>query len=193
MAEVLLFHHVQGLTDGVRAFADDLRAGGHTVHAPDIFDGHTFESIEDGFTYVKALEEGATDERIVAAVADLPNELVYAGISWGVPPAMQLTVTRPGAKGLLELESAIPVVGEWAVGPFPDGVPVQIHGGEGDEFFQEDLPFAHETVETLGSDRVELFIYPAQQHLFTDRSLPSYDASSAAIVTQRILGLLDRV
>jgi dienelactone hydrolase len=193
MAEVLLFHHVQGLTDGVRAFADDLRAGGHTVHAPDIFDGHTFESIEDGFTYVKALEEGATDERIAAAVADLPNELVYAGISWGVPPAMQLTVTRPGAKGLLELESAIPVVGEWAVGPFPDGVPVQIHGGEGDEFFQEDLPFAHETVETLGSDRVELFIYPAQQHLFTDRSLPSYDASSAAIVTQRILGLLDRV
>ena len=193
MAEVLLFHHVQGLTDGVRAFADDLRAGGHTVHAPDIFEGHTFDSIEDGFAYLKTLDDGVSDARVADAVAGLPDGLVYAGISWGVPPAMQLTVTRPGARGLLELESAIPVVGEWAVGPFPDGVPVQIHGAEGDEFFQEDLPFAHETVETLGSERVELFVYPAGQHLFTDRSLPSYDAEAASLVTRRSLEFLDRV
>ena len=39
MTEVVLFHHVQGLTDGLRASADELRAGGHTVHAPDLFDG----------------------------------------------------------------------------------------------------------------------------------------------------------
>src|SRR5260370_26466153 len=34
MAEVVLFHHVQGLTDGVPAFAAELRAGGHTLHTP---------------------------------------------------------------------------------------------------------------------------------------------------------------
>ena len=39
MAEVVLFHHLQGLTEGVRAFAGELRAGGHTVHTPDLFDG----------------------------------------------------------------------------------------------------------------------------------------------------------
>jgi dienelactone hydrolase len=192
MAEVLLFHHVQGLTDGVRAFADDLRAGGHTVHAPDIFDGQTFDSIEDGFAYTKSLDEGTIDERVAAAVEGLPHELVYVGISYGVPPALQLTVTRPGARALVMLESAMPIEGEWAVGPFPDGVPLQIHGGEGDEYFSEDRPFADQAVELLG-ERAELFIYPAQQHLFTDRSLPSYDADSAALATQRILGLLDRV
>lgn len=193
MSEVVLFHHVQGLTDGVRAFADDLRAGGHTVHTPDLFDGHTFGSIEEGFGYVQSLEEGVIDGRVATAVEGLPDRLVYAGISFGVPPAMQLTVTRPGALGLLELESAVPVVGEWAVGPFPDGVPVQVHGGEGDEYFQEDLPFAQQTVEVLGADRAEIFVYPVQQHLFTDRSLPSYDAEAAALVTQRSLEFLSRV
>jgi dienelactone hydrolase len=192
MAEVLLFHHVQGLTDGVRAFADDLAAGGHTVHAPDLFDGQTFGSIEDGFSYVKSLDEGTVDQRVAAAVEGLPEALVYAGISYGVPPALQLAVTRPGARALVMLESAMPIEGEWAVGPFPEGVPLQIHGGEGDEYFQEDRPFAEQAVELL-ADRAELFVYPVQQHLFTDRSLPSYDADSAALVTQRIRGLLDRV
>lgn len=48
MAEVLLFHHAQGLTDGIRAFADDLRAAGHTVHTPDLYDGLTFPTVEEG-------------------------------------------------------------------------------------------------------------------------------------------------
>jgi dienelactone hydrolase len=192
MAELLLLHHVQGLTDGVTAFADGLRAGGHTVHTPDLFDGRTFGSIEDGFAYVKGLEDGTVDQRVAAAVEGLPDGLVYAGISYGVPPALQLAVTRPGAQGLVMLESAMPIEGEWAVGPFPDGVPLQIHGGEGDEYFQEDRPFADQAVELLGPERAELFVYPAQHHLFTDRSLPSYDADSAALVTRRILAFLDR-
>ena len=87
MTEVLLFHHVQGLTEGVTAFADDLRAGGHTVHTPDLFDGQTFGSIEDGFAYTKSLDEGTIDRRVAAAVEGLPSDLVYAGISYGVPPA----------------------------------------------------------------------------------------------------------
>ena len=99
MAEVLLFHHVQGLTDGVTAFADDLRAGGHTVHTPDLFDGQTFDSIEDGFAYTKSLEPGTIDQRVEAAVEGLPEGLVYAGISYGVPRALDLTVNRPGGRG----------------------------------------------------------------------------------------------
>ncbi len=193
MTEVVLFHHIQGLTDGVRAFADDLRAGRHTVHTPDLFDGQTFESIEDGFAYQQSLAEGTIDDRVAAAVAGLPDKLVYAGISFGVPPAMELTVKRPGALGLVMLESALPLEGEWAFGPFPDGVPLQIHGAEGDEFFAEDRPFADEAVQLLGPDRVELFVYAGDKHLFTDRSLPSYDADAAALVTERLLAFLDRV
>nr|WP_228500398.1 dienelactone hydrolase family protein [Nocardioides agariphilus] len=188
-----MFHHIQGLTEGVRAFADQLRAGGHTVHTPDLFDGQIFDSIESGFAYTRSLEEGAIDERVNAAVDDLPDDLVYAGISYGVPPALQLTVKRPGARGLLMLESAMPIAGEWAVGPFPDGVPLQIHGAEGDEYFGEDRPFADEAVALLGAERAELFVYPGEQHLFTDSSLPSYDAEAAALVTERTLAFLDRL
>ncbi len=49
MAEVLLYHHIQGLTDGVKAFAEELRQAGHTVHTPDLFEGRTFPNIEKGF------------------------------------------------------------------------------------------------------------------------------------------------
>jgi dienelactone hydrolase len=193
MADVLLFHHVQGLTDGVRAFADDLRGAGRTVHTPDLFEGRTFGSIEEGFAYTKSLEDGAIDQRVAAAVEGLPDGLVYAGISYGVPPALELTVRRPGAKALLMIESAMPITGAWAVGPFPEGVPLQIHGAEGDEFFAEDRPFAEEAVSLLGPERAELFVYPGDRHLFSDRSLPSYDAEAAALLTQRCLEFLDRV
>ncbi len=190
MAEVLLFHHIQGLTDGVTAFADDLRAGGHTVHVPDLFGGRTFATIEEGFAFQKTVDgEALADE----AVADLPSDLVYAGFSWGVPRAQRLAQTRPGARGALFYESCIPISGEWAFGPWPAGVPVQIHGAEGDEFFQEDLPAAQELVETVGPELAELFVYPGDGHLFTDRSLAAYDADAAGLVLQRSLAFLERV
>jgi dienelactone hydrolase len=192
MAEVLLFHHVQGLTDGVRAFADDLRGGGHTVHTPDLFAGHTFDSIEAGFAYLKTLEEGEDGRRVDHAVDDLPEGLVYAGFSYGVMAAQRLAQTRPGARGALLYESCIPISGEWAFGPWPEGVPVQIHGASGDEFFNEDLPAAQELVAAQ-PELAELFVYPGEQHLFADRSLPSYDADAAALLLQRSLEFLDRL
>jgi dienelactone hydrolase len=190
MAEVLLIHHIQGLTDGVTAFADDLRADGHTVHVPDFYDGHTFAAMEEGFAYSKGIDG---DALVDAYVADLPAGLVYAGFSWGVPRAQRLAQTRAGARGALLYESCIPITGEWAFGPWPEGVPVQIHGMEGDEFFEEDLPAARDLVETVGPERAELFVYPGDRHLFTDRSLPSYDAEAAGLVLQRSLAFLDRL
>src|SRR5580765_8835943 len=189
MAEVLLIHHIQGLTDGVRAFAEDLRAAGHTVHVPDLYDGHTFATIEEGFAHQKGVDG---DALIDAVVADLPADLVYAGFSWGVPRAQRLAQTRPGAKGALLYESCIPISGEWAFGPWPDGVPVQIHGKGDDEFFahEGDIDAARELVATVGPELGELFVYPGDQHLFADRSLPSYDADAAALLTQRSLQFL---
>ena len=190
MAEVLLIHHIQGLTDGVAAFAEDLRAGGHTVHAPDLYDGHTFTELAEGFAFSKSVDR---DALVDALVADLPRGLVYAGFSWGVMAAQRLAQTRAGATGALLYESCLPVTGEYAFGPWPTGVPVQVHGAEGDEFFEEDLPAARELVQTAGSRQAELFVYPGDQHLFTDRSLSSYDAGSADLVLQRSLALLDRI
>ena len=193
MAELVLFHHVQGLTDGVRALADDLRGGGHVVHTPDLFEERVFGSIEDGFAYLEALGDGVIEERVAQAVEGLPARLVFAGVSFGAMSAMRLAVTRPGAVGLVLLESALPVVGEWAFGPFPDGVRVQVHGAECDEFFQEDLPFAEEMLTVLGPERAELYLYPGDRHLFTDRSLPSSDPAATGLVVERVLAFLDRV
>ena len=195
MAEVVLFHHVQGLTDGIRAFAEDLRAGGHTVHTPDLFDGERPATIDDGVAHLKGIGDEMLSQRTDRAVAELPDDLVYAGFSWGGSTAQQFAQTRPGARGALLYESCIPITGEWAFGPWPDGVPVQIHGMDRDPFFglEGDIDAARTLVETVGSELAELFVYPGDRHLFADRSLPSYDADAAALVVQRSREFLDRV
>jgi dienelactone hydrolase len=195
MAEVVLFHHVQGLTDGVRAFAGQLRAGGHTVHTPDLFDGARPATIDDGMALVQGTGDEVLDERADRAVAGLPQGLVYAGFSFGASLAQRLAQTRPGARGALLYEACIPISGEWAYGPWPGGVPVQIHGMDNDPFFalEGDIDAARELVETAGPELAELFIYPGDRHLFADSSLPSYDPDAAALVMQRSREFLDRV
>jgi dienelactone hydrolase len=193
MTEVLLFHHAQGLTPGVRAFADELRAAGHTVHTPDLFDGRTFQSIDEGMAYIKSIGFEEMLERGVRQANDLSAELVYAGFSFGEMIAQKLAQTRPGARGALLFYSAIPITGEWAFGPWPDGVPVQIHGMDADPIFvgEGDIEAAREIVEKV--DDAELLLYPGDQHYFADISLPSYDADATALLTRRVLEFLDRL
>lgn len=193
MTEVLLFHHVQGLTDGVIAFADELRAAGHAVHTPDLYGGRTFDSIEEGFAYAQGLGD-APEARANSAADALSEGLVYAGISWGVGPAQRLAQTRSGARGALLYEACYPISGEYAFGPWPDGVPVQIHGKADDEFFahEGDIDAARELVAAVGPELGELFVYPGSEHLFFDRSLPGYDAEAAVLVTERTLELLSK-
>lgn len=186
MADVLLYHHIQGLTDGVRAFADDLRRAGHTVHTPDLFDGRTFASIEEGFAFAGQAGFDAIRQRGAAAADELGTGLVYAGFSFGVTIAQQLAQTRPGARGALLMCSCLPVseFGE----AWPDALPVQVHGKEGDEFFEEDLPAARELASATTS--AELFTYPGDQHLFADSSLPAYDPEASALLRERVRAFL---
>jgi dienelactone hydrolase len=195
MADVILFHHVRGLTDGGRAFAGQLRAGGHTVHTPDLFDGERPASIDDGVALTERIGDEVLRGRADRAVAGLPQGLVYAGFSFGVMAAQRLAQTRPGARGALLYEACIPVTGEWAFGPWPPRVPVQVHGMDKDPFFalEGDLDAARELVQTAGPGLAELYLYPGDRHLFTDSSLPSYDPGAAALVAQRSREFLDRV
>jgi dienelactone hydrolase len=193
MAEVLLFHHALGLTPGVHAFADAIRACGHTVHTPDLFDGRRFQNIDQGLAYIGEIGFDDMRERGVRVADGLPAELVYAGFSCGVLPAQKLAQTRPGARGALLFYSCLPVSGAWAFGPWPDGVPVQIHGMDKDPIFvgEGDLDAAREIVARVAD--ANLFLYPGDQHYFADSSLPSYDADATALLTSRVLGFLDRV
>ncbi|MEA2520043.1 MAG: hypothetical protein QOF49_2123 [Chloroflexota bacterium] len=193
MAEVLLFHHAQGLTPGIVRFADELRAAGHAVHTPDLFDGRTFPSIEAGMAFIEGTGFDDLRARGVSLADELPSELVYAGFSFGESIAQQLAQTRSGARGALLFYSCIPITGEWAFGPWPAGVPVQIHGADADPYFvgEGDVDAAREIVATV--DDAELFLYPGDQHYFADSSLPSYDPGAAALLTKRVLGFLERV
>ena len=195
MAEVVLFHHVQGLTGGVRAFAERLRGGGHTVHTPDLFGGEVAANITDGLAIVGRIGDEELDKRVDQAVAGLPDGLVYAGFSLGGASAQRLAQTRPGARGALLYESCLPITGEWSVGPWPAGVPVQVHGMDKDPFFAQegDIDAARELVASVGPELGALFVYPGDQHLFTDSALPSYDAAATELVLERSLGFLGRL
>ena len=187
MAQVLLFHHAQGQTSGFKAFADELRRAGHEVHAPDLLDGRTFPSIQEGMSYVEHIGFDEIIERGVRTADGLPRELVYAGFSLGVLPAQKLAQTRAGAKGALLFYSCVPVS---AFGSWPAGVPVQIHGMDADPIFagEGDLEAARGLVAS--TQQAALFLYTGTQHYFADSSLPSFVPDAAALMTRRVLDFL---
>lgn len=190
MTEVLLLHHAQGLTPGVVALADRLIAAGHIVHTPDVYDGRTFDDLDTGMAYAREIGFQTAMDRGVAAAEGLPAELVYLGISLGVMPAQQLAQNRPGALGAILVGSAVPP--EEFGGTWPAGVPLQIHGTEGDPVFvgEGDIDAARDLVRDAGA---ELFLYPGDGHLFVDNSLGDYDEDATELFLERVLGLLQRV
>jgi dienelactone hydrolase len=189
MSELLLFHHAQGQTEGFLAFAERLRTAGHVVHVPDLYDGRTFAELAEGVGYAKEVGFGTIVDRGVAAADGLPVELVYAGMSLGVLPAQMLAQTRAGALGALLLHACLPPAEFDA--PWPDGLPVQIHAMEGDEWFAEDMVAARDLVEQV--EEAELILYPGSGHLFADSSLADFDPEAAALLEERVLAFLGAV
>ena len=190
MAEVLLFHHAQGQTQGLLAFAEELRQAGHTVHAPDLYAGRTFETLAAGVVHARELGFGHLLERGVQAADGLPGELVYIGFSLGAMPAQQLAQTRPGAQGALLLHACLPLAEfspEW-----PASVPVQVHAMDADPYFVDDGDLDAARALVASGAPAELFLYPGDQHLFADSSLPSYDAAAASSLVGRMLEFLGR-
>jgi len=192
VAEVLLFHHAHGLTPGCLSFGDRLRAAGHAVHVPDLYEGKVFADLTEGVGYAKQVGFDTIIERGRLAADSLPNEIVYGGFSLGVLPAQMLAQTRPGTKGALLFHACIPP-SEFG-GPWPDGVPVQIHMMEADEWAlppNEDLDVARQLDQEVAS--AQLFLYPGDRHLFADDSLPDYDEKAAALLMERVLSFLDNI
>jgi dienelactone hydrolase len=191
MAEVLLFHHALGLTSGCRSFAGELRAAGHVVHTPDLYQGKTFSTLEEGIAHVKGAGFDTIMQRGRQAAEGLPSELVYAGISLGVMPAQFLAQTRSRAKGAVLISAAIPA-SEFG-GSWPGGVPLQIHLMEDDPLVRDegDLDAARELMATV--EGAELYLYRGAEHLFVDDSVSDYDEAAAALLKERLLASLGRV
>jgi dienelactone hydrolase len=189
MATVLLFHHAQGRTPGFLTFADDLRAAGHTVHAPDLYDGRTFRDLRKGVAYAEQVGFPEIIRRGSDAAKDLPADIVYAGFSLGVLPAQALAQTRPGARGALLFHGCVSR-SEFGTS-WPEAVPFQIHTMEADEWTEADRAIAEAFVEKIPT--AELFLYPGSAHLFADPSSGDYDEEAAVLLKERTLAFLDRV
>ncbi len=189
MTDVILFHHAQGLTQGVRLFADDLRAAGHRVTVPDLYQGQTFPTVAEGVGHAREIGFDTLLERGRQAVEGLPEKLVYAGFSLGAMLAQMLAQTRPGAEGALLFHGCVPV-SEFGDGSWPGGVPLQIHAMEHDPYFVDegDIEAARELVAKVHG--AKLFLYPGESHLFTDSSLAAYDERAAKLLLQRVLAFL---
>lgn len=184
MAHVAVFHHAQGLTAGVRSFADLLASDGHTVTVPDLYDGATFDDLAAGIAHAREIGFGTVLDRGRAAAEDMPAGTVYIGFSLGAMPAQMLAQTRPGAGGAVLCHACVPPA-EFG-GPWPEGVRLQIHAMDADEQFvpSGDLDAAREIVGSTGD--AELFLYPGDRHLFADSSLADHDRPAADLLTERV-------
>jgi len=189
MTEIVLFHHAQGLTTGVVALADRFEAAGHTVHLPDVYAGATFDDLESGMANARAVGFQKLLDDAVASTENLDADIAYVGLSLGVLPAQQLAQTKPGARAVILVGSAVPA--EEFGGPWPTGVPLQIHAMDADPIFmgEGDIDAARVLVTEAGA---ELFLYPGDHHLFIDNSLSDYDEAAAELFLERALALLER-
>ncbi len=183
MADIVLLHHAQGLTPGVRALASAFVDAGHTVTTPDLYDGHTFDDLDEGVAYARAHDE-EIGRLAHEAVSAAPAGVVLAGLSLGAGQAESIAMTQPGvASGLLLLHDGISSADMEL--PWPAGLPVQMHLAEHDPWC--DVDSARALAEESGG---ELFLYPGEAHLFTDSSLPAYDEVLAGQVLERAVAFL---
>jgi dienelactone hydrolase len=184
MAEIMLFHHAGGLTEGVVSFAQTLRDSGHTVHAPDLFDGRTFADVRDGVSYAQSVGEETFAAKAAEVLSSMPTDLVYGGMSMGAARAAEQVLTRPGAKGAFFLYGAI--APSWWEATWPAGVPAQAHVTEDDEWREPDA----EAEYLAGVPGAELFVYPGSGHLFAEPGHPDFDEAVARLATERVLAFL---
>jgi dienelactone hydrolase len=185
---IMLFHSIYGLRPAVRAAADRLRAAGHEVWTPDLFEGRTFETVEEGMAYNQQTGKEELLKRAVLAAAPYSDRgLVYAGFSLGAATAQTLALGDNNARGLLLLHGTSDIAANATV----DDLPVQLHVAEPDPFETDDwLSAWYLQMRRAGAD-VEVYRFAGAGHLYTDPDLPDYDEEAAEATWAVALGFLE--
>lgn len=188
MASVVLFHSAYGLRRAVHTAAERLRAAGHEVLVPDLYDGRTADGVEDGMSIKDEIGREELLRRAVKAAAPLSDRgLVYAGFSLGGAIAQNLALVDEKARGLLLLHGTSDLPENVAV----DELPVQLHVADPDPFEPHDwLNAWYLRMGRAGAD-VEIYRYPGAGHLFTDEQLLDYDAEATEAAWTAALGFLE--
>lgn len=185
---IMLFHSTYGLRHAVRQAAERLRGAGHEVWTPDLFEGRTFETVEEGMEFSDGIGNDELLKRAVLAAAPYSERgLVYAGFSLGAAVAQTLALGDERARGLLLLHGTSDIAANASV----DDLPVQLHVAEPDPFETDDwLSAWYLRMSRAGAD-VEVYRYAGAGHLYTDPGLPDDDAEAAEATWRVALGFLD--
>ncbi|MEE1801594.1 dienelactone hydrolase family protein [Streptomyces sp. NPDC101062] len=186
--DIMLFHSVYGLRPAVHAAADRLRAAGHEVRVPDLFEGETVSTVEEGMKLKDRIGKDELLRRAVLAAAPYSERgLVYVGLSLGGSIAQNLALGDAKARGLLLLHGTSDIAENAAV----DELPVQLHVADPDPFEPHDwLTAWYLRMRQVGAD-VEVYRYPGAGHLFTDPELPDYDERAAEETWRTALAFID--
>jgi dienelactone hydrolase len=188
-SEIVLFHSALGLRPAVVDFAARLRAAGHRVHTPDLFDGEVFDSMEDGEKKRDLLGIPELMKRAAASVAPLGDALVFGGFSMGAAAAEFLAATRSGAKGAVLMHGVVPLELTGAVS-WPGAVPVQIHYAKHDRSVDAAVVDTLTTKVRASGAGAEVHVYDGSGHLFADAGSVDYDAKSAELMIERVLAFV---
>ncbi|MEU6886201.1 dienelactone hydrolase family protein [Streptomyces viridosporus] len=185
---IMLFHSTYGLGPAVHRAADRLRAAGHEVFTPDLFEGRTFTTVEEGMAYREETGKEELLRRAVLAAAPYSERgLVYAGFSFGASVAQTLALGDGHARGLLLLHGTSDIAANASV----DDLPVQLHVAEPDPFETDDwLSAWYLQMRRAGAD-VEMYRYAGAGHLYTDPDLPDWDEEAAEATWRVALGFLE--
>lgn len=176
MTDLILFHSMYGLRPAVHEAAERLRAAGHHVVVPDLFDGRTADTVEEGMAIKDEYGRDELLRRAVAASAPHSDAgLVYGGFSLGASLAQTVALADERARGLVMLHGTADLGDDVTA----DGLPVQLHVADPDPFEPHDWQTAwYLRMRKAGAD-VEVFRYPGAGHLYTDPELPDHDAEAA--------------
>ncbi len=191
MAHIVLFHSALGLRPGVQHFAEALRGAGHTVTTPDLYDGETFDDYKAGNDKWSAIGIPAVLQKAQTAVAQLDDELIFAGFSNGAAVAEFLAASHPKAQAAILMHGALPLP-MLQLTAWPKEVAVQLHYNDKDPFRNADNDAALEkAVKASGASFTE-FLYDGNTHLFTDPDLPDYSEASAELLLKRVLEFIKK-
>ena len=188
MATVIFFHSVYGLRSLEHEAVERVQAAGHKAFAPDLYDGLIARSIEEGFEFKDEIGWETICERAEWALAGLPASTVLAGFSMGAGVISSLWPKREKTAGILLLHRVAPIAENAR-----KGLPLQLHLAEPDPFEpEEDVAAWRQAVERSGT-AAEIFRYPGGGHLYTDASLPDYNARAADLTWKRVIDFLGAI
>lgn len=196
MADIVLVHSALGLRPAVTEAAERLRAAGHRVEVPDLFEGRISQTVEEGREVADGVGHEELLRRVVATSARLaegsPTDApgpVYAGFSLGAALAQTVAMNDTRARGVLLLHGTADI----AEGAAVDDLPVQLHVADPDPFEPHDwLSTWYLNMRRSGAD-VEVYRYQGAGHLFTDADLPDHDAEAAERTWRLALAFLDEL